>query len=138
MWKPRRKTLHILQARFTRVVREQARGNQNIKELGAFVDFAGHAVLYQIFAFQLLNGSIREGHITVVIDKRVHLLELFFRVVFQQMIIVFAHLDHFHHVVVQRRRLKLAVGFYAGGRSPGARRDTDNPAHHGRSGLRPP
>ncbi|MFP1483911.1 hypothetical protein ACLB1S_20750 [Escherichia coli] len=28
------------------------------------------------------------------------------------MIIVFAHLDHFHHVVVQRRRLKLAVGFF--------------------------
>ncbi|WP_249440769.1 ATP cone domain-containing protein, partial [Escherichia coli] len=48
----------------------------------------------------------------VVIDKRVHLLELFFRVVFQQMIIVFAHHDHFHHVVVQRRRLKLAVGFF--------------------------
>ncbi len=47
-----------------------------------------------------------------MIDKRVHLLELFFRVVFQQMIIVFAHLDHFHHVVVQRRRLKLAVGFF--------------------------
>ncbi|NYY78371.1 hypothetical protein DMI69_14350 [Escherichia coli] len=58
MWKPRRKTLHVLQARFTRVVREQAR-NQNIKELSAFVDFAGHAVLYQIFAFQLLNGSIK-------------------------------------------------------------------------------
>ena len=106
------KTLHVLQARFTRVVREQARGNQNIKELGAFVDFAGHTVLHQIFAFQLLNRSIRKGHITVVIDKRVHLLELFFRVVFQQMIIVFAHLDHFHHVVVQRRRLKLAVGFF--------------------------
>ncbi len=27
------------------------------------------------------------------------------------MIIVFAHLDHFHHVVVQRRRLKLARFF---------------------------
>ena len=47
-----------------------------------------------------------------MIDKRVHLLELFFRVVFQQMIIVFAHLDHFHHMVVQRRRLKLTVGFF--------------------------
>ena len=47
-----------------------------------------------------------------MIDKPVHLLELFFRIVFQQMRVVFAQLNHFHHVIVKLRRLKLAVGFF--------------------------
>ena len=46
-------------------------------------------------------------------DERVHLLELFFRVVFQQMIVVFAHFNHFHDMVKQFWRFKLAVGFFA-------------------------
>ncbi len=47
-----------------------------------------------------------------MIDKPVHLLELFFRIVFQQMRVVFAQLDHFHYVIVKLRRLELAVGFF--------------------------
>ncbi len=47
-----------------------------------------------------------------MLDETIHLLELFFRVVFQQMIIVFAQRDHLAHVVNQHRRLKLAVGFF--------------------------
>ncbi|MNC36253.1 hypothetical protein D3C75_847660 [compost metagenome] len=47
-----------------------------------------------------------------MIDKPVHLLELFFRVVFQQMRVVFAQLNHFHHMIEQRGRFKLAVRFF--------------------------
>ena len=47
-----------------------------------------------------------------MVDKPVHLLELFFRVVFQQMRVVFAKFHHFYHVVIQRWRLELAVGFF--------------------------
>ena len=106
-------TLDIVQTRLARIVGEQAGGHQNVQELGAFVDLTGDAVLYQIFAFELLNRSVGEGHIAIVLDKRIHLLELFFRVVFQQMSIVFAVFHHFRHVVEQRWRLKLAVGFFA-------------------------
>ncbi|CHH39743.1 Uncharacterised protein [Salmonella enterica subsp. enterica serovar Typhi] len=105
------KTFYIVKTRFTRIVREQAGHYQNVEELRAFIDFAGHAVLHQIFPFQLLNGSVGEGHIAIVNDKRIHLLELFFRVVFQQMIVVFAKLNHFYHMVVKCGRLKLAEGF---------------------------
>ncbi len=66
--------------------------------------------------------------------ETVHLLELFFRVVFQQMMIVFTFLDHLHHVIVERWRLKLTEGFfYANGKSPDARRGTGNPVRRGRS-----
>ena len=105
-------TLDVVQTRLARVVGEQAGGNQNVQELGAFIDLTGDAVLHQIFAFELLNRSVGEGHIAIVLDERVHLLELFFRVVFQQMSIVFAVFHHFRHVVEQRWRLKLAVGFF--------------------------
>lgn len=47
-----------------------------------------------------------------MIDKPVHLLELFFRIVFQQMRVVFAQLNHFHYVIVKLRRLELTVGFF--------------------------
>ena len=105
-------TLDVVQTRFARVVREQAGSHQNIKELRALINFAGDAVLYQILAFQLLHGSIGEVHVAPVVEETVHLLELFFRVVFQQMMIVFTLLDHLHHVIVKRRRLKLAEGFF--------------------------
>lgn len=68
--------------------------------------------MYQILAFQLLNGCVGEVHVAPVVEETVHLLELFFRVVFQQMMIVFTFLDHLHHVIVERRRLKLTEGFF--------------------------
>ncbi len=105
-------TLHVFQTGSTRIVREQAGGHQNVEELGALVDFTGHTVLDQVFPFQLLHRGVGEVHITPVIDKPVHLLELFFRVVFQQMRVVFAQLYHLHHMIEQRWRLKLAVGFF--------------------------
>ena len=105
-------TLNVFQTGVTRVVREQAGGHQNIEELGALVDFARDTVLDQVFAFELFHRCVGEVHITPVIDKPVHLLELFFRIVFQQMRVVFTQLNHFHHVVVKRRRLELAVGFF--------------------------
>ena len=46
-------------------------------------------------------------------DKRVHLLELFFRIVFQQMIVVFTQIDHAFDMGEQCRWLELAVGFFA-------------------------
>lgn len=58
-----------------------------------------------------------------MIDKRVHLPN-FFRS--QQMIIAFAYLDHFHHMVVQRRRPVTTVALRRW--TPDVRRDTDNPA----------
>lgn len=67
--------------------------------------------MYQILAFQLFNGCVGEVHVAPVVEETVHLLELFFRVVFQQMMIVFTFLDHLHHVIVERRRLKLTEGF---------------------------
>ncbi|SVK47293.1 Uncharacterised protein [Acinetobacter baumannii] len=105
-------TFDVVQTSFTRVVGEQARGHQHVQELGAFVDLAADAVLHQILAFQLLDGGIREVHVAPVIDKGVHLLELFSAVVFQQMFIVFAHLDHARHVSVQLRRFELAVSLF--------------------------
>ena len=105
-------TLHVFQTGVTRVVREQAGGHQNIEELGAFVDLTGYTVLNQVFAFELLHRRVGEVHVAPVIDKPVHLLELFFRIVFQQMRVVFAQLNHFHHVIVKLRRLKLTVGFF--------------------------
>ncbi|NUA46446.1 hypothetical protein HAT93_04195 [Dickeya solani] len=48
-----------------------------------------------------------------MIDESVHLSKFVFRVVFQQMAIVFSHFDHFHYVVVQLRWFELAVGFLA-------------------------
>ena len=105
-------TLDIVQTRFARIVREQASGDQNIEELRALINFAGDAVLYQILAFQLFNGCVGEVHVAPVVEETVHLLELFFRVVFQQMMIVFTFLDHLHHVIVERRRLKLTEGFF--------------------------
>lgn len=68
--------------------------------------------MYQILAFQLLNGCVGEVHVAPVVEETVHLLELFFRVVFQQMMIVFTFLDHLHHVIVERWRLKLTEGFF--------------------------
>lgn len=67
--------------------------------------------MYQILAFQLFNGCVGEVHVAPVVEETAHLLELFFRVVFQQMMIVFTFLDHLHHVIVERRRLKLTEGF---------------------------
>ncbi len=105
-------TLHVIQTGITRVAGEQAGSNQDIQELGALVDFTADAVLHQIFPFQLLYCGIGEVHITPVVDKAVHLLELFGAVVFQQVAVIFAHIDHTLHLIVQLRRLKLAVGFF--------------------------
>lgn len=102
-------TFDVIQTSFTRVVGEQASGHQHVQELGAFVDLAADAVLHQILAFQLLDGGIGEVHVAPVIDKGIHLLELFSAVVFQQMLIVFAHLDHASDVGVQLRRFELAI-----------------------------
>src|SRR5471032_1795615 len=77
-------TFDIVQTGFARVAREQAGGDQNVEELSTFINFAGHTVLRQVFTFQLLNRGIGEIHITPVVNKTVHLLELFSRVVFQQ------------------------------------------------------
>ncbi|VFS78278.1 Uncharacterised protein [Kluyvera cryocrescens] len=130
---------YVAQTSFTWIVREQARGNQNVEELGALVDFTGDAVLHQVFTFQLLHGSVGEGHVTFVNDERVHLLELFFRIVFQQMIVVFTQIDHAFDMGEQCRWLELAVGFFAQVEyrqacSPG----TGNPERRERSGLRRP
>ncbi|KYE76144.1 hypothetical protein AF381_24555, partial [Salmonella enterica subsp. enterica serovar Typhimurium] len=57
-----------------------------------------------------LNGSVGEGHIAIVNEKRLHLLELFYRVVFQQMIVVFAKHNHYYHMEVKCGRHKLAEG----------------------------
>ena len=105
-------TLHVVQTGFAWIIREQAGGHQNIEELGAFVDLTGHTVLNQVFAFELLHRRVGEVHVAPVIDKPVHLLELFFRIVFQQMRVVFAQLNHFHYVIVKLRRLELTVGFF--------------------------
>lgn len=77
------------------------------------MNLAADAVLHQILAFQLLDGGIGEVHVAPVIDKGIHLLELFSAVVFQQMLIVFAHLDHASDVGVQLRRFELAISLFA-------------------------
>ncbi|MNH38012.1 hypothetical protein D3C79_989860 [compost metagenome] len=48
-----------------------------------------------------------------MIDKGVHLLELFSGVVFQQMLIVLAHFYHARYVSEQLRRFELTVSFFA-------------------------
>ncbi|CAH0264572.1 hypothetical protein SRABI106_02898 [Rahnella aquatilis] len=47
-----------------------------------------------------------------MVNKTVHLLELFSRVVFQQMFVVFTHFNHAGHLVDQFWWFKLAVGFF--------------------------
>ena len=44
-------TFYVLQTRFTRIVREQARRYQNVEELRAFINLTGNTVLYQVFTF---------------------------------------------------------------------------------------
>ena len=54
------KAFHIIQARIFGIFGKQAHCHQNIQKLWAFVDLFGNAVLDEVFAFQLFDGSIRE------------------------------------------------------------------------------
>ncbi len=47
-----------------------------------------------------------------MVDKSVHLLELFRAVIFQQVRVIFAQIDHAFDLLDQLRRLELAVGFF--------------------------
>src|SRR5690606_28226550 len=103
----------VVQTGVGRVLGEQAHRDQDIQELRAFVDLLGHPVLYKVLAFQLLDGRVGEAHVAPVVDKAIQLVEFLAAVVFQQMGVVLAHLGQALYMVVQMRRLELAVSDFA-------------------------
>src|SRR5690606_23924244 len=107
------KALDKAQASVGRVTSEQAHGHQHVQELGAFVNALGHAVLNQVLAFQLLDGTVGEVHVTPVIQMGIQLIELGGRVVVQQMRIVAAFLGLQRHVFELPWRFALTNGGFA-------------------------
>src|SRR5690606_39000147 len=77
------------------------------------VDALGHAVLNQVLAFQLLDGTVREVHVTPVIQMSIQLIELGARVVLQQMRIVATFLGLQGYVIEQAWRFKLTKSDFA-------------------------
>ncbi|CSB30064.1 Uncharacterised protein [Vibrio cholerae] len=74
---------------------------------------AGNTVLYEIFAFKLFHRSVREIKVTTVINELIHQLQLFTGIVFEQMLVVFAFLNHLGDMSEQCRWLVLTVGLFA-------------------------
>ena len=69
--------------------------------------------MHQIFAFELLDGGVGEGHVAAVVDVGVEFVKLFMAVVFDDVAVVFARFGKFFDVVEEMRRLEFAVGDFA-------------------------
>ena len=96
-----------------RIFGKQTHRHQHIQKLRCFVDLPAHAVLHQIFALELLDGTVRESHVALVVEIIVELVEFGAAVVGQKMAVVFARFGEFAHMVKQMRRLELAISNFA-------------------------
>ncbi len=105
--------LDVVQTGIFRILGEEAGRYQDVEELRALVDLAGNAVLDQIFAFQLFDCRVGEIHVAPVIQMGVQLFEFSLGVVFQQVLVVLAHVHQTSHVLVEVGRFELAVGLLA-------------------------
>ena len=105
--------LDVVQTGIFRILGEEAGRYQDVEELRALVDLAGDAVLYQVLAFELLDRRVGEVHVAPVIEVAVQLLKFRLGVVFQQVLVVLAHVHQSGDVLIQVGRLELAVGLLA-------------------------
>ena len=83
------------------------------KNCGVFINLAGNAVLNQIFAFELLHGGIREGHVAAVVDIGIQLVKFFATVICDDVAVVFACFGQFFNVIVEVRRFEFAISDFA-------------------------
>src|SRR5690606_36015895 len=95
------------------ILGEQAHCHQDVQKLGAFEDLFGNAILDEVLAFELFDGSVREVHVAPVVDIAVDFVELGFGVIGQQVLVVFAQLGQLAHMCQQMRGLEVTVGDFA-------------------------